>query len=114
MFSGMKIEEFMESEHSCIFQVKLVIKNVVFGSLGTHFMHMRVKKRKCLTVCRSLKEYPLKIIKNLQTRVILNQRKYRKKKKNIQRNFLKPMEVYQKTPFSGKIFPIHGLQSSEL
>ena len=28
MFSGIKIEEFMESEHSGIFQVKLVIKNV--------------------------------------------------------------------------------------
>ena len=34
----------MESEHSGIFRVELVTKNVVLGSLGTHFMHMRVKE----------------------------------------------------------------------
>ena len=32
----------MESEHSGIFRVELVTKNVVLGSSGTHFMHMRV------------------------------------------------------------------------
>ena len=37
------MEEFMESEHYGIFRVELVTKNVVIGSLGTHFMHMRVK-----------------------------------------------------------------------
>ena len=37
------MEEFMESEHSGIFQVELVTKNVVLGSSGTHFMHMKVK-----------------------------------------------------------------------
>ena len=43
MFSGIKMEEFMESEHSGIFRVELVTKNVVLGSSGTHFTHMRVK-----------------------------------------------------------------------
>ena len=43
MFSGMKTEDFMESEHSGIFWVELVTKNVVLGFLGTHLMHMRVK-----------------------------------------------------------------------
>ena len=43
MFSGIKMEEFMESEHSGIFRVELVTKNVVLGSSGTHFMHMKVK-----------------------------------------------------------------------
>ena len=33
----------MESELSGIFRVKLVTKNIVRGSPGTHFMHMRVK-----------------------------------------------------------------------
>ena len=32
----------MESELSGIFRVKLVTKNIVRGSLGTQFMHMRV------------------------------------------------------------------------
>ena len=32
----------MEYEHSGIFRVELVTKNVVLGSSGTHFMHMRV------------------------------------------------------------------------
>ena len=44
MFSSIKMEEYMESEHSGIFRVKLVTKNIVRGSLGTQFMHMRVKK----------------------------------------------------------------------
>ena len=43
MFSGMKMEEFMESEHSGIFRVELITKNVVLGSSGTHFTHVRVK-----------------------------------------------------------------------
>ena len=34
----------MESELSGIFRVKLVTKNIVRGSPGTQFMHMRVKK----------------------------------------------------------------------
>ena len=42
LFSGIKMEEFMESEHSGFFRVELVTKNVVPGSSGTHFMHMRV------------------------------------------------------------------------
>ena len=33
----------MESELSGIFQVNLVVKNMVLGSLVTQFMHMRVK-----------------------------------------------------------------------
>ena len=33
----------MESEHSGIFRVEMVTKNVVLGSPGTHFMHMSVK-----------------------------------------------------------------------
>ena len=42
MFSSIKIEEYMESEPSAIFWVKLVAKNIVLGPPGTHFMHMRV------------------------------------------------------------------------
>ena len=34
----------MESELSGIFPVKLVTKNIVRGSPGTQFMHMRVNK----------------------------------------------------------------------
>ena len=43
MFSSIKMEEYMESELSGIFQLKLVTKNIVRGSPGTQFMHMRVK-----------------------------------------------------------------------
>ena len=43
MFSGIKMEEFMESEDSGIFRVELVTKNVELGSSGIHFMHMKVK-----------------------------------------------------------------------
>ena len=35
IFSGIKMEEFIESEHSGIFRVELVTKNVVLGSSGT-------------------------------------------------------------------------------
>ena len=45
MFPGIKMEEFMESENSGIFRVKLITKNVVLGSSGTHFMDMRVNKK---------------------------------------------------------------------
>ena len=43
MFSRIKMEEYMESELSGIFPVKLVTKNIVRGSPGTQFTHMRVK-----------------------------------------------------------------------
>ena len=43
MFSSIKIEEYMEFELSGIFPVKLVTKNIMSGSPGTQFMHMRVK-----------------------------------------------------------------------
>ena len=39
---GIKIEEYMESELSGIFRVKLVAKNIVLGSAGTSFMHVTV------------------------------------------------------------------------
>ena len=42
--SSIKMEEYMESELSGIFRVKLVTKNIVCGSPGTQFMHMRVKR----------------------------------------------------------------------
>ena len=38
------MEEYMESELSGIFRVKLVTKNIERGSSGTQFMHMRVKE----------------------------------------------------------------------
>ena len=37
------MEEYMESELSGIFRVKLVTKNIERGSPGTQFMHIRVK-----------------------------------------------------------------------
>ena len=37
------MEEYKESELLCIFRVKPVPKNIVFESLGTHFMYMRIK-----------------------------------------------------------------------
>ena len=42
------MEESIESEHSGIFQVELVTKNIVLGSSGTHFMYMRVKRNMVL------------------------------------------------------------------
>ena len=39
----------MESELSDIFRVKLVTKNIVRGSPGTQFMHMRVKTPEYIT-----------------------------------------------------------------
>ena len=43
MFSNIKINEYMEFELSGVFWVNVVTKNIVLGSLGTHFMHLRVK-----------------------------------------------------------------------
>ena len=43
MFSSIKMKEYMESEFSGSFLVKMVAKNIVLGYPGTHFMHMRVK-----------------------------------------------------------------------
>ena len=40
------MEEYMESELSGIFRVKLVTKNIERWSPGTQFMHMRVKSLK--------------------------------------------------------------------
>ena len=40
----MNMEKCMKSELSGIFQVRLVVKNMVFESPGTHFMHFRVNK----------------------------------------------------------------------
>ena len=41
------MEEYIESELSSIFPVKLVAKNIMLGCLGTHVMHMRVKLCQC-------------------------------------------------------------------
>ena len=43
MFSSIKMEEYLELELSGICWLKMVAKNIVLGSPGTHFMHMRVK-----------------------------------------------------------------------
>ena len=43
VFSSIKMEEYMEPELSGIFWVKMVVKNIVLGSPGTHSMHMKVK-----------------------------------------------------------------------
>ena len=48
MFSSIKMEEYMEPELSGIFWIKMVAKNIVLGSPGTHFMHMRVKTQPSL------------------------------------------------------------------
>ena len=42
-FSSIKMEKYMEPELSGFFWVKMVTKNIVLGSPGTHFMYMRVK-----------------------------------------------------------------------
>ena len=44
MFYIIKIEEYMEPKLSGFFWVKMVVKNIVLRSLGTHFMHVRVKQ----------------------------------------------------------------------
>ena len=43
MLSSIKMEEYVEPELSGIFWIKMTCKNIMLGSLGTHFMHMRVK-----------------------------------------------------------------------
>ena len=45
MFSSIKMEEYIEPERSGNFWVKMVTKNTVLGSPGTHFMHKRVNTR---------------------------------------------------------------------
>ena len=57
MFSSIKMEEYMESEPSGIFLVKLVAKNIVLWSLGTHSMHMRVSYL-CLITSMIFNIYP--------------------------------------------------------
>ena len=44
MSSNMKMDEYIESELSGIFHLKLVVKNMVLGYSRTHFMRMSVKK----------------------------------------------------------------------
>ena len=44
MFSSIKMEEYMEAERSRIFLAKLVAKNILFGSSGIRFLHMRVNE----------------------------------------------------------------------
>ena len=43
MFYIIKIKGYNESELSDIFRPKLVVKNIVLGSLGPHFIHMKLK-----------------------------------------------------------------------
>ena len=43
MFPSSKMEEYIKPELSGIFWAKMVVKNRVLGSSGTHFMHTRVK-----------------------------------------------------------------------
>ena len=45
------MKEYMESELSGIFPVKLATKNIVRGSPGTQFMHMRVNSPKTSVLC---------------------------------------------------------------
>ena len=49
MFSSIKMEECMKPELSDIFWIKMVAKNIILGSPGTHFMDMRVKHKNVLT-----------------------------------------------------------------
>ena len=58
------MEEYMESELSGIFRVKLVTKNIVRGSLGTQFMHMRVKPKWQTKRCTEMKELFICIYSN--------------------------------------------------
>ena len=50
------MEEYMESELSGIFRVKLATKNIVRGFLGTQFMHISVNKH-CLFKFTTFKFY---------------------------------------------------------
>ena len=57
----------MESELSGIFRVKLVTKNIVRGSPGTQFMHVRVDIKFF---------YPKKMRKNLLTVIMSSARSF--------------------------------------
>ena len=46
MFPSIKMEEYMEPGLSGIFLVKMVDKNIVLGSSGTHFMDTGVNIKK--------------------------------------------------------------------
>ena len=52
------MEEYMESELSGIFRVKLVTKNIERGSPGNQFMHMRAKGEVSYT-CLRISHSPL-------------------------------------------------------
>ena len=43
------MKEYMESEHSAIFQLKLVSKNIVLRFSGIHFVHIRAKIKQFTT-----------------------------------------------------------------
>ena len=43
MFPSIKMEEYIAPELSGIFLAKMAAEYIVLGSLGTHFMHKRVK-----------------------------------------------------------------------
>ena len=45
MFSSIKMEEYIERGRSGIFRTKMVAKNILLESPGTHFMYMRVNKK---------------------------------------------------------------------
>ena len=59
MFFNFKMEEYMEFEASGIFRVKVVTKNIVSVSLGTHFMHKSVKKSYCNFMMTSSESFKL-------------------------------------------------------
>ena len=64
MFPSIKMEGYMEPELSIIVWVKMVTKNIVLGSTGTHFMHMRVNNV-LLTAWANLKLYSKNFSKSL-------------------------------------------------
>ena len=58
------MEEYIESELSGIFRVKLVTKNIERGSPGTQFMHMRVKKYLMISTISRLETVNKSVSKN--------------------------------------------------
>ena len=50
LFSSIKMKEYIEPELSGIFWVKMVAKNIVLGSLVTHFMHTKVVRQHIWTI----------------------------------------------------------------
>ena len=62
IFTSIKMEEYMESGLTGIFWVKLVTKNIVFGSSGTHFIHMRVNPVFFILLPKNLLQYFLGIM----------------------------------------------------